>query len=106
MIRSLTPELDEEALRSELFALISQREDQYSEMPTLLGNDLEDELSVWRMAGSIIARQVGSVAIPALEKKVGRLAIELLELIIRAELLQGFNEMNLAPKIKNIESDI
>lgn len=90
---SLTPEHDEEALRRDILALISQGEVQYSEMPTLLGSDLEDELSVWRMAGSLIAQHVGSVAIPALEKKMGRLALGLLELIIRVDCCEASRKL-------------
>jgi hypothetical protein len=106
MIHSLSAEHHIHDLQQDLFALISERENQYSEMPSLLGSNPEDKLSAWQEAGRIIAQKVGTFAIPALEKKVGRLAFEFLELTVRVELLRGYNEMNLAPKIKSIEKHI
>ncbi len=103
MIRSQSQEYEVQDLQDSIFALISERECQYGDMPSLLGSDTEDKLSVYHAAGRIIAQEVGSVAVPALEKKMGRLAIDYLELRIRVELLRGFKEMGLGPKVKSIE---
>jgi hypothetical protein len=79
---------------------------QYASLPSVIGRDENDKQCVWQVAGSIIAQSIGGVAIPALERKLGRLARDFLEVLIRVELLNGIKELEIGAKVKQIEQYI
>jgi hypothetical protein len=79
--------------KSDVLRFIAERELLYAKMPSVLGNDLNDPQSVLSVATNIIAEAVGRPKY-----------LVLLELI-RYELLQFFNEMNLRNRVKEIEAN-
>lgn len=106
IIHSQSQDVNQEEVQSDLIALLSEREMQYASLPSVIGRDENDKQCVWQVAGSIIAQSIGGVAIPALERKLGRLARDFLEVLIRVELLNGIKELEIGAKVKQIEQYI
>ena len=92
MFGSLSDEIDAKAAENCLLDLISKRELEYAQMPSLLGKTEDDRQSAVSAASSTIA------------ESVGRPKHAVLYMAIRLELLRAFTEMDLVARVKRIEA--
>lgn len=85
--------LEESTLNRDLRELISERELEYARSISVLGKSTEDDSGAWQAAGRRITEEITKQLGFQPERRRAPLAMNMLEQIIRVELLRGFKEM-------------
>jgi hypothetical protein len=94
IFKSLSTENDTKVTEDDLLLLVSERELQYGAMPSVVGKDLDDGQSAYRVASLTIANMLG------------RPRNAFLHQMIRTELLEALVRVDLITRVERIEAMI